>query len=69
MEVFPEPLRQIVLLTPFPYLMNFPASLLVGVPVDVGRGFLSMIGWFLLFLGLNRIFWRLVLKRYSGMGA
>lgn len=69
LEVFPEPLRQIVLLTPFPYLMNFPASLLVGVPVDVGRGFLSMIGWFLLFLGLNRIFWRLGLKRYSGMGA
>ena len=69
LEVFPEPVRQIVLLTPFPYLMNFPASLLVGVPVDVGRGFLSMIGWFLLFLGLNRIFWRLGLKRYSGMGA
>ncbi|KST63474.1 ABC transporter permease [Mastigocoleus testarum] len=69
LEVFPEAIREIVLLTPFPYLINFPAAILVGVPVDLGRGFLSTIGWFLLFLGLNRIFWRLGLKRYSGMGA
>ncbi|MDJ0696770.1 MAG: ABC-2 family transporter protein [Mastigocoleus sp. MO_167.B18] len=69
LEVFPEVVREIVLLTPFPYLINFPAAILVGVPVDLGRGFLSTIGWFLLFLGLNRIFWRLGLKRYSGMGA
>ena len=69
LEVFPEAVRELVLLTPFPYLINFPAAILVGVPVDLGRGFLSTIGWFLLFLGLNRIFWRLGLKRYSGMGA
>ena len=69
LEVFPETLRQIVLLTPFPYLINFPAAILVGTPVDLLRGFLSTIGWFLVFLGLNRILWRLGLKRYSGMGA
>ncbi len=69
LEVFPETLQQIVLLTPFPYLIHFPAAILVGVPVDLGRGFLSTIGWFLVFLGLNRIFWRLGLKQYSGMGA
>lgn len=69
LEVFPETLRQIVLLTPFPYLINFPAAILVGSPVDLLRGFLSTIGWFLVFLGLNRILWRLGLKRYSGMGA
>ncbi|MEM7554259.1 MAG: ABC-2 family transporter protein [Cyanobacteria bacterium P01_A01_bin.84] len=69
LEVFPEPIKQIVLLTPFPYVVNFPASLLVGIPTNIGRGFLSMIGWFLFFLGLNRILWRKGLKRYSGMGA
>ncbi|MGD1873454.1 MAG: ABC transporter permease [Mastigocoleus sp.] len=69
LEVFPEPIKQIVLLTPFPYVVNFPATLLVGIPTNVGRGFLSMIGWFLLFLGLNRILWRKGLKQYSGMGA
>ena len=69
LEVFPEPIKQIVLFTPFPYVLNFPASLLVGIPTDIGRGFLSIIGWFMLFLGLNRILWRRGLKRYSGMGA
>ncbi len=69
LEVFPENIRQIVLLTPFPYLINFPASILVGLPTDIPRGFLSIIGWFLLFLGLNRIMWRKGLKHYSGMGA
>lgn len=69
LEVFPAPVRAVVMCTPFPYLINFPASLIVGLPVDVSRGFLSMVGWFLVFLGLNRLLWRRGLKRYSGMGA
>lgn len=69
LEVFPAPVRAVVMCTPFPYLINFPASLIVGLPVDVSRGFLSMVGWFLVFLGLNRLLWRQGLKRYSGMGA
>ncbi len=69
LDVFPEPMRTIVMFTPFPYLINFPVSLLVGLPVDVARGFLSLVGWILLFLGANRLLWRAGLKRYSGMGA
>ncbi|TVP64131.1 MAG: multidrug ABC transporter permease [Nodularia sp. (in: Bacteria)] len=69
LDVFPEPVRTIVMFTPFPYLINFPVSLLVGLPVDVVRGFLSLVGWILLFLGANRLLWRAGLKRYSGMGA
>jgi len=69
LNVFPEQVRNIVFFTPFPYLIDFPASLLVGLPVDVGRGFMSMIGWILLLLGVNRLLWRAGLKRYSGMGA
>ncbi|WGV23607.1 ABC transporter permease [Halotia branconii] len=69
LDVFPEPIRTVVLFTPFPYLVNFPASLLVGLPVDIGRGFLSIIAWILIFLGANRLLWRAGLKRYSGMGA
>jgi ABC-2 type transport system permease protein len=69
LDVFPEPMRIIVMFTPFPYLIAFPASLLVGLPVDVGRGFVSMLGWILIFLGANRLLWRIGLKRYSGMGA
>jgi ABC-2 type transport system permease protein len=69
LEVFPEPVRAIVLFTPFPYLIDFPASILVGLPVDLARGFWSIIGWILVFLGANRLLWRAGLKRYSGMGA
>ena len=69
LEVFPELVRKIVMFTPFPYLIDFPASLLVGLPVDIGRGFGSMVGWILVFLGVNRLLWRAGLKRYSGMGA
>lgn len=69
LEVFPAAVRNVVMFTPFPYLINFPASILVGLPVDLTRGFLSILGWFLIFLGANRLLWRAGLKRYSGMGA
>ena len=69
LDMFPETVRTIVMFTPFPYLINFPVSLLVGLPVDLGRGFLALVGWIFLFLGANRLLWRAGLKRYSGMGA
>jgi ABC-2 type transport system permease protein len=69
LEVFPDNIRNLVLCTPFPYLINFPASILIGNPTDIWRGFSMMLGWTLLFLGLNRILWRAGLKKYSGMGA
>lgn len=69
LDVFPEPVRTIVMFTPFPYLLDFPASILVGLPVDLARGFLSIMGWLLVFLGANRLLWRAGLKQYSGMGA
>jgi ABC-2 type transport system permease protein len=69
LEVFPEAVRNVVMFTPFPYLINFPASILVGLPIDLTRGFLSILGWLLIFIGANRLLWRAGLKRYSGMGA
>jgi ABC-2 type transport system permease protein len=69
LEVFPPLVREIALWTPFPYLINFPASFLVGLPVDLGRGLLVMTGWTGLFWLLNRWLWRNGLKQYSGMGA
>lgn len=69
LEMFPAPVRQVVLWTPFPYLINFPASLLIGLPVEVVPGFLVILGWIVLFFVLNRWLWRRGLKQYSGMGA
>lgn len=69
LEVFPETVREIALWTPFPYLINFPVSILIGLPVDIGRGLLMMLGWTTLFFIWNRWLWRQGLKQYSGMGA
>ncbi|MFB2918649.1 ABC transporter permease [Aerosakkonema funiforme] len=69
LELFPPGVREVVLWTPFPYLIHFPAALLVGLPVDVVKGFLTMLGWCLFFFVCNRWLWRRGLKRYSGMGA
>ena len=69
LEVFPDTVRQIVEWTPFPYLMHFPATLLMGLPVDFFRSILIMFGWTAIFIVLNRWLWRQGLKQYSGMGA
>ena len=69
LELFPEPVRDFALWTPFPYLVYFPASLLIGLPVDLTRGVLTMAAWGAIAFGLNRLLWRAGLKHYSGMGA
>ena len=69
LEMFPTPVREVVQWTPFPYLVHFPAALLIGLPEQVGRGFLVMLGWAVLFFVWNRWLWRRGLKQYSGMGA
>jgi len=69
LEVFPPFMREFALWTPFPYLVYFPTSLLVGLPVDIGRGFLMTIGWSVIFFLVYRWLWQKGLKQYSGMGA
>ncbi len=69
LEVFPPRIQEIVWWTPFPYLVHFPASILVGLPVNWGRCLITILGWGLVFYALNRWLWRKGLKHYSGMGA
>ncbi|MEO1068015.1 MAG: ABC-2 family transporter protein [Cyanobacteria bacterium J06638_6] len=69
LALFPEAVRAVVLWTPFPYLIYFPASLLINRPSNVIQGFAAMVLWALLFWGLNRWLWRRGLRQYSGMGA
>jgi len=69
LDVFPPLMQKIVLWTPFPYLVNFPARMLVGLPVEDGHILLATLGWLLFFYLCNRWLWRLGLKHYSGMGA
>ncbi|MBW4650973.1 MAG: ABC-2 family transporter protein [Kastovskya adunca ATA6-11-RM4] len=69
LEVFPPTVREIALWTPFPYMIHFPASILIGLPVNIVRGLLVMLGWGIVFFICNRWLWRKGLKQYSGMGA
>lgn len=69
LSVFPEVVRSIALLTPFPYLVYFPASILAGQPVNIGQGFLVLLAWASFFFILNRWLWRKGLRQFSGMGA
>ena len=71
LEAFPPLAREIVLLTPWPYMLWLPARVLTGaVDIDViTRGVVVMLAWSVGFLVLNRILWRAGLRRYSSMGA
>jgi ABC-2 type transport system permease protein len=69
LEVFPEPLRELALLTPFPYLVYLPAALLAGQEVALFPGLWIMLLWGGAFLLLARLLFHLGLRRYSGQGA
>ncbi|NJN74514.1 MAG: multidrug ABC transporter permease [Limnothrix sp. RL_2_0] len=69
LETFPPLMREIALLTPFPYVIYFPAAIAIGLPVRLWEGLIVMTAWSVLFFFLNRYFWRKGLRHYSGMGA
>jgi ABC-2 type transport system permease protein len=69
LDVFPPLVRDIVLWTPFPYMVYFPAALLVGKAIAVWQGIGIMAGWMAIFFVANRWLWRKGIQQYSGMGA
>lgn len=68
-EVFPPTIQALVQWTPFPYMIHFPASLLLETSTDIVRGFGVTLVWLLVFWGINRWLWQRGLRQYSGMGA
>lgn len=71
LDLFPDYAKQIAIYSPFPYLIYYPASMLLGRPIDIGIGmaFVIPVIWLVGFLVLNRVVWRIALRRYSAMGA
>jgi ABC-2 type transport system permease protein len=69
LEVFPAGIREAVSWLPFPYLIHFPASLLLGNPIEIWKGFCIMLMWIVIFFLINRVLWRKGIRHYSGMGA
>lgn len=69
LDLFPPEVREVISWTPFPYLIYFPAAILVGLKINLLKGFAVLGGWLVLFVVVNRWLWRKGLKQYSGMGA
>jgi len=75
LQAFPPDLQRLALLSPFPYLIGFPAQLLAGTPMgreqpfSIAGGFAAMLLWLLLLLPALAVLWRAGLRRYSAMGA
>ncbi len=72
LEVYPPAVREVALWTPFPYLLDVPANLLLGRPPVSGSlaTAAAVLGaWCLVLLALNRFLWRRGLRHFSAMGA
>ena len=69
LSAFPDNVLRLVMLTPFPYLINFPAKILSGMQVDMSSGFLAQIIWISILLPAVKFLWKLGEKRYTAMGA
>jgi ABC-2 type transport system permease protein len=69
LDVYPEAVRRVTELTPFPYLIYYPVNLLLGRGAPFGRAALVLAVWGGVALVLQRYLWRRGLMRYSAMGS
>jgi ABC-2 type transport system permease protein len=68
LDVYPEPIRRLTELTPFPYLIYHPVNLLLGRGEPVLRGVGVLLAWGGAALLIQRWLWKRGLERYSAMG-
>ena len=66
---FPEFVRSWIYITPFPYLIDFPANLLSGNITNFFPGLVMQIFWILVLFPLFNKIWLLGVKKYSAMGS
>jgi ABC-2 type transport system permease protein len=69
LAAFPPGVRAAAQWTPFPWLINFPARLLAGLPVDAAAGLGAQLAWIALLLPAALLLWRAGVRRYTAMGA
>lgn len=69
LAAFPEAVRAAARWTPFPWLIDFPARLLAGLPVNPLVGFAAQAAWIAVLLPLTLLLWRSGVRRYTAMGA
>ncbi len=65
---FPNYVKAWVFFTPFPYLIDFPASILSGNQANILIGFIMQILWIFLFFIIFLKTWKLGTRKFTGMG-
>ena len=68
-QSFPEYVKSWIYLTPFPYLIDFPASLISGNRTNTIIGFAMQILWILILFPVFRKIWFEGTKKYTAMGS
>ncbi len=68
-NLFPEYVKSWIYITPFPYLIDFPANLLSGNPTNITFGFSMQIIWIVILYPLFRKIWLKGTKKYTAMGS
>ena len=66
---FPEFVKSWIYITPFPYLIDFPANLLSGNPTNITGGFSMQVLWILLLFPAFKKMWSAGTKKYTAMGS
>lgn len=69
LRVYPDAVRQLAWYTPFPYIVDLPATLVTEVETHPWPKFGVMAVWIVGLAVVNRVVWRLGIRRYSGQGA
>ncbi len=66
---FPQYVKSWIYITPFPYLIDFPANLLSGNDTNISVGFSMQILWILILFPVFRKIWTEGTKKYTAMGS
>ena len=65
---FPAYVKTWIYLTPFPYLIDFPANLLSGNRTNIVNGFAMQIFWIIFLFPIFKWIWIKGTKKYTAMG-
>ncbi len=66
---FPDYVKAWIYLTPFPYLIDFPANILSGNISNLTSGFIMQIFWISIFFIAFKKIWSMGTKKYTAMGS
>ena len=69
LETFPPLILKVALWTPFPYLINFPAKILAGLPVQLITGLTAQVCWITILVPIVLFLWKKGVRHYTAMGA